>query len=449
MLKELRKKKAEMVTASQEILDRAAEERRDVLSDEENARFDQIHVEIEKISGSIRRWEAQEEQAREIEKTDGVKTREVKRSDREERAEEERTITRARTDADAQDVLRAWLLNGSPEKPNADMIRKAAAAKVDIASRNLSLSLGNRPPRNIVEARDYKRALSTDPLYPETGAYTVPESFARELEIALLQFGGMRQAATVFRTAGGEDMRHPTVNDTSNEGEILGDNAQVNTQDVAFSQVVFKSFKYSSKMILVPVELIQDNAVDLTSYLGQALGERIGRVTNKHFTVGNGSSQPEGIVGASTLGKAGAFAGAVTYDELVDLEHSVDPAYRNGAQFMFHDLTLAALKKIRDDEGRLIWNAGLATNAPDTILGYPYAINQNMAPIGGNGTKSILFGQIRKYWIRDVTGISLLRLDERFADYHQVAFLAFSRHDGRLLNAGTNPVKHFTNGAGS
>mgnify|MGYP001114912750 CR=1 FL=1 len=44
--------------------------------------------------------------------------------------------------------------------------------------------------------------------------------------------------------------------------------------------------------------------------------------------------------------------------------------------------------------------------------------------------------------IRDVVGVTLLRLDERYADYHQVAFLAFARSDGNLLNAGTNPVKH-------
>jgi HK97 family phage major capsid protein len=59
------------------------------------------------------------------------------------------------------------------------------------------------------------------------------------------------------------------------------------------------------------------------------------------------------------------------------------------------------------------------------------------------GTKAILFGALQKYLIRDVLSVTLLRLDERYADFHQVAFLAFARADGDLLNAGTNPVKHF------
>ena len=73
-------------------------------------------------------------------------------------------------------------------------------------------------------------------------------------------------------------------------------------------------------------------------------------------------------------------------------------------------------------------------------------INNDVAVMAANA-KSILFGALDKYLIRDTAGITLLRLDERFADFHQVAFLAFSRHDGDLLNAGTNPVKHYANSA--
>jgi HK97 family phage major capsid protein len=89
---------------------------------------------------------------------------------------------------------------------------------------------------------------------------------------------------------------------------------------------------------------------------------------------------------------------------------------------------------------------GLAVSNPDTILGYPFVINQHMAVMAANA-KSVLFGQLSKYLIRDTAQITLLRLDERFADFHQVAFLAFSRHDGDLLDAGTHPVAYYANSA--
>jgi len=61
--------------------------------------------------------------------------------------------------------------------------------------------------------------------------------------------------------------------------------------------------------------------------------------------------------------------------------------------------------------------------------------------------KSILFGDLSKYQIREVTDVVMLRLNERYAEAHQVAFLAFQRSDGDLVDAGTNPVKHYANSA--
>jgi hypothetical protein len=67
-------------------------------------------------------------------------------------------------------------------------------------------------------------------------------------------------------------------------------------------------------------------------------------------------------------------------------------------------------------------------------------INQSMTTPGP--AKSMLFGDFSKYIIRDVREVELRRLDERFAVLGQVAFLAFARADGDLLDAGTHPVKY-------
>ena len=92
-----------------------------------------------------------------------------------------------------------------------------------------------------------------------------------------------------------------------------------------------------------------------------------------------------------------------------------------------------------------LWSPGLSPGAPDTILGYPFVVNQHMVT-PATAVRSIIFGDFRKYQIRDVRDITLVRLDERYADYHQVGFLAFARSDGDLLDAGTNPVKHHVQG---
>ena len=128
------------------------------------------------------------------------------------------------------------------------------------------------------------------------------------------------------------------------------------------------------------------------------------------------------------------------------LEHSVDPAYRGNAKWMMSDSALMKTKLLVDSQGRPLWAASISTGAPDTLMGYPIIINNDMAVMAA-GAKSVLFGDSQKYIIRDVLGVTLLRLEERYADFHQVAFLAFARMDGDLLDAGTHPVKYFVNAA--
>jgi HK97 family phage major capsid protein len=116
---------------------------------------------------------------------------------------------------------------------------------------------------------------------------------------------------------------------------------------------------------------------------------------------------------------------------------------------MFNDTTLKSLKKIKvlqysgDTTGIPLWQPSMQLGQADRILGYEFTINQSMAS-PGSSAKKILFGDLSKYIIRDVRDFTLLRLDERFAELQQVAFLAFSRHDGDLLDAGTNPVKYMS-----
>lgn len=300
----------------------------------------------------------------------------------------------------------------------------------------LDFRIGSRAPRTARECRDLSAINSV------LGGYTVPMGMLQPLESALLAFGGMRQAAEVIRTDTGAVLPFPTSNDTSNTGELLGENTAVAEQDVAFSAVNLQAYKYSSKLIQVPVELLQDSAVNLPAFLGERMGERISRIQNTHFTTGDGASKPSGVVTAATLGKTTASASAITMDEVLDLVASVDPAYRPGAVFMARDATIIALRKLKDGQGQYLWSKGDVTSGePDRLWGYPVILNQDVAAIT-NSAKVLLFGQMSRYKIRDVQTIRVRRLVERYADTDQEGFIAFMRSDGAMIDAGTHPVKY-------
>ena len=132
-----------------------------------------------------------------------------------------------------------------------------------------------------------------------------------------------------------------------------------------------------------------------------------------------------------------AAVAAITYDELVDLTDSLDPAYLStgNARFMMSQAARKVLRKLKDSQNRPLWEPSLQAGTPDTLMGYGLSLNNYMsAPAAG--VKSIGFGDIREaYVIRDVSDFALLRLSERYADYLQVGFLGFQRSDGTLQNA--------------
>ncbi len=279
---------------------------------------------------------------------------------------------------------------------------------------------------------------------PGSGAYTIPTGFVNNLETALLAYAQLRGVCDVMRTEGGEDLPWPSANDTSNKGALLAENTAAATNvDPTFAQsVVLHAYKYTSRIVLVPAELMEDSAFNLANWLGDVLGIRRGRIEADHFTTGTGSSQPTGIVTAATLGITAASSTAIAADELYALKHSVDPAYRTGASWMFHDQVLLYIKKLKDGIGRYLWQSSLALGAPDTLDGDPITINQSMASSVATTNKTVLYGQMKKYKIRDVSTVRMRRLMERYADADQEGFVLFWRTDGNLLDAGTHPVKY-------
>lgn len=342
-------------------------------------------------------------------------------------------------------ALAGWVRNATGHQVSPDEADACARYGVALNSGTFNVALRRTPTpvQGSTWFRHEKRAMSATT--GSEGGSTVPSGMVASLETALAYYGPMLQVADVLVTDQGNEISWPTANDTENEGELLGENRAAAETDVVFGATMFRAYKGSSKLLRVSSELLQDSAIALADSLGQMLGERIGRLMNRLLTVGTGASQPMGIVTASTLGVTAAGAAAITMDEVLALIHSVDPAYREvttGAGFMCHDNVMLALRLLKDDQGRFLWESSTKVGQPDRLFGFPVFPNNSMASTVATGNKTLLFGALRKYKVRLVRVMRLRRLVERFAEYDQDGFLALMRFDGNLLDAGTHPVKY-------
>ena len=295
-----------------------------------------------------------------------------------------------------------------------------------------------------------RNAMSTTT--PAEGGYTVPAEIAAMVISKLKAYGGMRDVAEIITTDSGNPLSFPTSDGTADVGEIVGENTAAAAGDIVFGTAPLNVFKYSSKKIALPIELIQDSAVDVIAFVVNRLAERIARIQNTHFTVGAGTTLPDGVIPKAGIGKTGTTGQTLTviYDDLVDLKHSVNRAYRSNAKFMLNDLSIAVVSKIKDTTGRPIWAPGdsesIDGGVPDTLLGFPVITNDDVAVMAANA-KSIAFGDFSKYKIRDVANSTVIRRfdDSAFALNGQVGFCGWQRSGGNLID--TAAVKVYVNSA--
>ena len=283
------------------------------------------------------------------------------------------------------------------------------------------------------------------------GGYTIPVTLMSELEKAMLSYGGLLQAAFRMDTATGEQMNWPTANDTAIKAYLIGEStsAVTSADALVFGTKALNAYKYTSGLIQVPNELLRDSNQNLPALLAEFFAERMGRGLNYAATLADGSGKPQGLFhtsgGAATYA-TGVAGTVITRDNIVDLLHSVDPAYRNSQKpnvgFMMNDATLKAIKKLNHgsaDAAPIYQVSAIAGESP-TIEGFKFFINQDMANIG-KGARSMAFGDFSKFKLRYTGGPRILRTNERFMELDQAGFVMFQEFDSEYMNAGTNPIK--------
>jgi HK97 family phage major capsid protein len=421
-IKELREKQVKLVTDARAEMDKLKDDTPEAEAKAINDRFDAAMAEHDKLEERIKREEALAEREASLDEADPRRPVGEDRStsvagEEKDQAKSERAAFRS--------FLRYGASGLTAEERK--VLRRAESFDTEVE----------------------RRAQSTS---STAGGYLVPQGFGGELIASMKAWGPMLDPGitTELVTSTGNQIPWPTLNDTANQAYRIGENTQETHSDgdLTFGQKFLDAYKYASGTILVSSEIIQDAAIDVEKIVRDAMAIRLGRKVNADLTLGDGSGDPDGIVTASTLGANATLADGISFDDLIELEHSVDPAYRIGpnVRWMFNDGTLKKLRKVKSTvSGDYIWQpADVRTGAPASTLDHPYSVNQAMANVA-DSQKSVIFGDFSKYIVRRVSEFVIKRLIERYADYDQVGFIGFARFDGELMD--TAAVRHLAHPA--
>jgi HK97 family phage major capsid protein len=268
----------------------------------------------------------------------------------------------------------------------------------------------------------------------EDGGYLAPDEFEKKLIAGLDEENIMRLLCSKIKTASG-DRRIPIVTSkgTADWVDEAGD-LEATLSDNEFGIVTLGAHKLAT-MIKISDELLNDSVFDMESYISTEFSRRIGAKEEEAFIIGNGDGKPTGILAASNgadVGVTAASATAITADEIIDLVYSLKAPYRKGAAFLTNDLTVKAIRKIKDGTGQYIWQPSLTAGTPDTILNHPIHTS-SFVPTAASNAKTIAFGDFSYYWIADRQGRVFKRLNELYAKNGLVGFLGSQRVDGKLV----------------
>ena len=373
------------------LLDTAAGEQRDLTADEEQT-YQRISAELDQRAQVIEQLKADEERA-------------------------------ARLDAVAAEV-RTDEVPAPADDTDAEVLRRMARGEV----------------------RTHEFGLEKRDILTSTSGSPVPTSFYDQLIMKARLVGPMLDTSTVLNTASGENLQIPSLN-TYSTATVATQGGTITESDPTFNSFTTLSAYRVSFIVQASVEMVEDSGIDFAAFLADQAGNELGFRVNNLLTVGTGTVQPTGIVSAAGSGVTGGtgVSGAFTADNLIDLVYSLDGAARllPGVGWMMNGASIGAVRKLKDSQGQYLFSPSLSGEARDMLLSYPIYENPAVAN-AGTAVKSVVFGHLPSYYVRQVGGIRIDRSDDFAFNTGLISWRFTYRVDGNLPQ--TSHVKYFIGG---
>jgi HK97 family phage major capsid protein len=393
--------------AGKSVMDRAADENRD-LTPEETEQRDRAFADVSRLKGEIDKVKSFEELHSAADAFRAAATPVV-----------ERAQGRPASDAD---LFRAMLKNGGgyDSRPSDRIMRSQADPVTEL------------------------RALQS------AGGSAVETSFADFVTVYERTFTPMLRpdVVTVLSRSDGSPLVLPRLTaDVSVSGTITAEAGGITEGDPTVSSLTLNPYKYGITN-LWSAELAQDNTIGLEDLVARTTGRSLAIAIGGALTTGDGTDDPNGAVTAATIYGTAVGTGSTygTYfgpTDLVGLFYSLAEPYRNVGSWMANATTLAQIRNARTTAGEHIWQPSLQVGQPETILGRPIYENPGMA--SGSAAKSVLFGDFSRYIVARVVPIRVESSIHYKFSTDQIALRTIERVDGDLVDAAA--IKYLLNAA--
>lgn len=277
------------------------------------------------------------------------------------------------------------------------------------------------------------RALQVDPA-TQGGNLLPPQQFVAELIKEIDDAVFIRRLATVIPVNTSDSLGASTLDTDLDDADWTTEVQSITEGTMTFGKRELKPNQLS-KLVKVSMKLLRTSAIPVESLVSQRLAYKFAITEEKAFLLGSGTGEPLGLFTVSTDGISAArdvpsTGGNITADSLIDAKYALKAQYRNGAQWIFHRDVVKLIAKLKDNDDQYLWRPGISLGQPDTLLNLPVNESEYAPNTVAVDNYVGIIGNFRYYWIAELMGMELQRLNELFAQTSQVGFIGRMWVDG-------------------
>ena len=367
-IKGLEEKRVDLAEQMNSLLDTAKKEERAMTSEEIN-KFDELENEIRNIDKTIEREE----------KRNTMENTEVKNNV----TVEERDI-----------------------KSFADYIR------------NQVTGLENRAETNLAKG--------------DNGA-VIPKTIVKKIMEMVEDISPIYKLATKYHIAGTVNV--PKEDNTSDTITVAyaTEFTELESHSNKFATIELTGFLYGA-LTKISKSLLRNSDFDLTNWVIKKMSKKIAKFIEGELINGT-SAKTAGIAGsydATNMKITTAKAGAVTADELIDLQELVPDEYQADCIWVMNRATRKAIRKLKDGQGNYLLEKDSTSKWGYRLMGNDVYCSDNMAVLGSAGKNVVMYGDFSGLAVKEGEKTEIQVLTERFATQHAVGVVAWGEIDAKV-----------------
>lgn len=383
--KKLTEQKAKLIKEMEDLVNTATEEER-ALTEEEQARFDEMEKKINALTETVAAIEKQRELKKELEE-------EGTESD-----DGSNTTTSSSQNDDAKAKEERAYLNDA--KVFAQYVRNVIEERADT-----NLTMGNN------------------------GAI-IPTTIANKIIQRVYDISPILQKATKYNTKGNLEIPTIDVDNTSINMAYSEEFKDLESKSKNFKSVSLGNF-LAGALTKISNSLINNTDIDLTEKVIEIMSVDVARFLEKEALIGT-SGKAEGC-STVKLNVTASAQNAITADELIDLKNQVKQIFRKDAIWIMGNDTKTSIEKLKDSDGRYLFNVDLTGEYDGNILGYPVYVSDNMPSMSASSVP-ILFGDFSGLAVKQTKDLEMQILRELYATQHATGIVAWTEFDMKIEN---------------